>query len=459
MTTDLHTTVLEEVVQHERCCCCGLCAAVCPKQRLTVSETDFGEYFPHTDDRKHCGDSCNVCLNVCPFANNASQAARLTHQTYVGGVSQDSERLKAPSGGLATALLCRLLEEKKIDAAIVATPTTERPWFERRIAMTTDKILQSRGSVYHVLKNDDVLREVLNSLERQYAVVALPCMAKAIRLAQTAIPKLQRRIRYVFGLTCGGCNTLHVPDLLTVMLKDKHSEMRYRSKVKSKNARDFSVALPKNPNCAGVKMLGLFGFLWINYVGRLTCCLYCNDVFAEHADATFMDAWLPEYIPDVRGTSLAISRSAELSEMFETMFCDGTLQGGTIPSDKVFESQASVVEERERHYRIFTALDSLKSRKCNAVKLPGAPASSAEYRYTCGSLKESSDLHWGNRYLAFHRDMRKLLRYYSHRLARKPNWYSRFYIIRLFWLTFFSLLRHRLLKKTLQSLHFLKKKG
>ena len=451
-------TILEEVVQHERCCCCGLCAAVCPRQRLTIRETEFGEFFPHALEDKTCGETCNVCLDVCPMASESQERGGVSppvfgidspaglrsplfnsHQTYVGAVSQNSERLKAPSGGFATALLCRLLEEQKIDAAIVATSIAERPWFERRIATTTEEILQSRGSVYQVFKNDDVLREVIDGPERRYAIVALPCMAKAIRLAQAVNPKLQWRIRYIFGLTCGGCNTLHVPDLLSVMLKNRHAKMQYRSKRNAKNARDYSVTLPDDPKSPAVKMLGLFGFLWINRVGRLTSCLYCNDVFAEHANATFMDAWLPEYIPDVRGTSLAISRSAELSEMFEAMFQEGTLQGGVIPLDRVRESQASVVEERERHHRIFTAL-------------------AAQERGGVSPPVSSDDLRWGKRYLAFHHDMRNLFRYYSHRLARKPNWYSRFYIIRLFWLTFLSLARHRLLKKTIQSLHFLRKK-
>ena len=434
-------TVLEKVVRHKSCCCCGLCAAVCPQQRLTVQETEFGEYFPAA--ASECTGSCGLCVSVCPFASTVVPVTSLRYvpgfhgQTYVGAVSQDSERLAAPSGGLATALLCRLLEEKKIDAAVVASPIAERPWFERHIATTPEAILQSRGSAYHVVKNDDVLREIMDGPERRYAIVALPCMAKAIRLAQQKIPKWERRIRYVFSLTCGGCNTLHVPDLLTVMLGDRHAGIRYRSKRNSKTARDFSVTLADHPERAAVRMLGLFGFLWINHVGRLTCCLRCNDVFGECADVTFMDAWLPEYIPDVRGTSLAIVRNAELSAMFETMFQDGTLHGGTIPPEKILESQAAMIEERREHSRIFTALASDPS----------------------GGTCSKNELQWGKRYLAYHRDMRRLLRYYSHRLARNPNWYSRFYIIRLFWLTFLSLVRRRLLKKTIQSLRFLKKKS
>ena len=465
MTTVPHNTVMEKVVRHELCCCCGLCAAVCPQQRLVIQETEYGEFFPFVEKnvntpKKTCDDLCRLCLSVCPCVpgiktENVPWAELLDsdgetfrhddvlgayHQTYVGAVSRDSERLKAPSGGFATALLCRLLEKKQIDAAIVASPTTERPWFERRVATTMEEVLQSRGSVYHVLKNDDVLREIIDGPECCYAVVALPCMAKAIRLAQQRFPKLKRRIRYVLGLTCGGCNTLHMPDLLTVMLGEQHAELCYRSKRNAKNARDYSVALPDQPERPSVRMLGLFGFLWINHIGMLSSCLYCNDVFAKWADVTLMDAWLPEYIPDARGTSLAISRNTEVSEQFDAMLSDGTFQGGIISPERIRESQESVTEERQRYHRVFSELAGLSTGHSNTA--------------TC-SKKE---LCWGKRFLACHRNMRKLLRYYSHKLAQHPNWYSRVYIVRLFWLTFLSLVRHRLLKKTIQSLHFLKKK-
>ena|GEM_PF-2136459 len=458
--------ILKQVVSSGRCCCCGLCAAVCPQRRLTVQESDFGEYFPYNldagslDSNNHCSNTCNLCVRVCPMtrSNNIAVAGILSEDNneratdtyqpdrqayagaaYAGAVAVESERLKAPSGGFATALLCRLHEEGKINAAVVASPTKDRPWFERRIATTTDEILQSRGSVYHVLKNDSVLREILDGPERLYAVVALPCMAKAIRHAQAVFPKLQRRIKYIFGLTCGGCNTLHVPDLLTVMLGDRHSGLCYRSKANSKNASDYSITLFDVSQRAAIKMLGPYGFLWGNRIGRMICCFYCNDVLADDADATFMDAWLPEYIPDVRGTSLALVRNGELTGIFEAMFNDGTFQGSAISPGRVHESQASLVAERKRCSRIFHAL---------------AAGSSASDGKASASLQ---DLRWGRRVLAFHRDMRELFRYYSHCLARKPNWYSRFYIIRLFWLIFLSLVWYRLLGKSLRMLRYLRK--
>ena len=40
-------------------------------------------------------------------------------------------------------------------------------------------------------------------------------------------------------------------------------------------------------------------------------------MFGELADVTFMDAWLPEYIKEYRGTSLIISRIPLVKELLE----------------------------------------------------------------------------------------------------------------------------------------------
>lgn len=44
-------------------------------------------------------------------------------------------------------------------------------------------------------------------------------------------------------------------------------------------------------------------------------CFFCDDVFAECADVVFMDAWLPEYIDDPKGTSIIIVRNPEIAEL------------------------------------------------------------------------------------------------------------------------------------------------
>ena len=49
---------------------------------------------------------------------------------------------------------------------------------------------------------------------------------------------------------------------------------------------------------------GLPYHLWHYQYFKHNACNFCDDVFGETADITFMDAWLPEYVRDYKGTSL-----------------------------------------------------------------------------------------------------------------------------------------------------------
>ena len=180
------------------CSNCGICAAVCPRRNLTMTETEYGEYQPAPAGR--CAESCHLCLSVCPFSNEHGQnedglgrkrfgaGAGCTHydsmgwvrDAFAGSVADESQRLQAASGGLATAVLCQMLKNKDIDAAIVLQPSPGRPGYHFRIAETEEQILASRGSVYHVVPLDQVISDVLAGPEQSYAVVALPCVAKAL---------------------------------------------------------------------------------------------------------------------------------------------------------------------------------------------------------------------------------------------------------------------------------------
>lgn len=55
------------------------------------------------------------------------------------------------------------------------------------------------------------------------------------------------------------------------------------------------------------------GIAWNNRWVTPNACNFCDDVFAELADVCVMDAWLPEYSRDSRGTNLLISRTPMVS--------------------------------------------------------------------------------------------------------------------------------------------------
>jgi coenzyme F420-reducing hydrogenase beta subunit len=327
-----------------------------------MRENGFGELCPNHSGT--CGKGCDLCQQVCPFAEGNEDEDTLgsslfegqqnfvkndsigwIHDTFVGRVTAMKQRMHAPSGGMTTAVLVSLLQRGDIDVAIVVRPEPGRPWFRSMIATTSDQILASRGSAYHMVDLGETLRAVIHGPERKYAVVALPCAVKAIRLAQQRIPKLKRRISFILGLTCGSYRSLNFTDLLVGLMGGADGILRFRSKHGACQANDFTAELGDGKRRIGFRK-GLFGFLWMNGIGELKSCLFCDDIFAELADGTFMDAWLPEFIDDPSGMNLIVSRNTILSAVVEELLGNGIGEGKHISSAQIEESQLGVIEKK-----------------------------------------------------------------------------------------------------------------
>jgi coenzyme F420 hydrogenase subunit beta len=460
--TSAPVNILDTVVRQDYCCNCGMCAAVCPRSQLQMTETELGEYNPAATGR--CAESCRLCLDVCPFSNEHGQdedslgnelfgtdsacvhyaSLGWVRDTFVGGVADEARRLEAPSGGLATAVLCQLLKLKRIDAAIVLKPLDRRPWFQCSVAESEAEVLGSRGSVYHAVPFDKVISDILARPDRSYAVVALPCAAKALRLAQKRLPVLRRRIRYILGLTCSGYRSMLFADLLTSLMGRSRGILRYRSKRYSHTGRDYRAEIETDRSVRSVRMLGLFGYLWINEVGMLRSCLFCDDVFAETADATFMDAWLPEYQADRRGTNLVISRSEEISRILSDLFTSGECEGGGIAAERIQESQIGVLNRRR----------GLMAARCKyaAETLDYVPKKRLG---VCTASSGESDLLRARRESAFFQAVRRELLRFRKRIIRKPAWLSRLFAWRLCGSVLLIAARYGFLAKTLHSTKFL----
>ena len=86
--------------------------------------------------------------------------------------------------------------------------------------------------------------------------------------------------------------------------------------------------------------------MWGNQFLGLTSCMCCDDIVAECADVTFMDAWLPAYSSNPIGTNLWISRSPEITTILEGGKNDGTLSIAPISIEKVIQSLSPRTKKR-----------------------------------------------------------------------------------------------------------------
>ncbi|RMG52302.1 MAG: hypothetical protein D6717_12160, partial [Gammaproteobacteria bacterium] len=101
----------------------------------------------------------------------------------------------------------------------------------------------------------------------------------------------------------------------------------------------------------------LFGTDYNHGFFQYKACDFCDDVVGETADISVGDAWLPEYIPDGRGTSLVIPRHPVLHQILEEAANAGRIHLERITVEQAVASQAGGFRQRREGlaYRLYLA--------------------------------------------------------------------------------------------------------
>ena len=376
----MKSSVITNVVEQDLCIGCGLCAALCPQDILTMQWNRYGEYNPVAVSP--CTTECGLCLKVCPFADSGENEDTIAERLY-GAVPEiqhraetgyylasyvgysEEHRATSASGGMATWLLETLLAEGIVDHVICVAPTgdSER-LFAFQVFDTPEEVRTGAGSAYYPVELSGVIRQVLE-VPGRYAVTGLPCFLKAIRLAQQRNKKLREQIVITVGFTCGQLKSRHFTDYVAALagVRGEVTAVRYRGKSPDQPASNYHYVFT-TADGEERKIFWNEGIAeaWTNRWFTPAACNYCDDVFAECADVTCMDAWLPEYSRDSRGTSLVLVRSPLVREVVER---GQGISLDPIPVERVVQSQSGVVAVKRQHlaYRLYLDREGVPEKR------------------------------------------------------------------------------------------------
>jgi coenzyme F420 hydrogenase subunit beta len=370
----LKQSVRDEIVKNDLCIGCGVCAGICPQKVLKIEDNKYGEYNPCKIN--DCSLECGLCMKVCPFGSNENET-ELGAKIYgdIEGIKNLSEtgyylesyagysnefRQSSASGGITSWLLTELLRKKVVD--YIVCPTSQKnpnKLFDFEIFSDESSVKNVSGSVYYPVEMSQVIQKILEKPGR-YAITGLPCFLKGLRLAAQKNRKLGDRIIVTIGLTCGQIKSKHYTAYLSKLanVEGKLTEVYYRGKDPEKPANNYYFYCSDEKGTKGkIFFKDRVVDAWVNRWFTPRACNFCDDIFAELADVTLMDAWLPEYISDSQGTNLLIVRSKLIQGVISDGIKNNSIVVDEIPIDKVIKSQPGVIDVKRKQlaYRLHMA--------------------------------------------------------------------------------------------------------
>lgn len=369
--------LFENIILPGYCVGCGVCVGMCGHNTISMRWNSLGQYEPYYINQSTC-TSCGLCVKVCPFLSdnaNENEIGRLKFsdlsaikhlpetgyflECYVGHADSQT-RLNGASGGTVSQILKWMLNNKSVEKIITVESTGDsNKFFKMAVIDTIDQVNSCSKSVYYPVELSDVIRKIKKN-DCRFAIVGLPCFIKAVELSKKLSPLLKKRIVYTLGLTCGQTKSKRYTEYLIHSMNiplSSVTSISYRRKVKGFPSNNYAFEVTTKDGKILQKMWSEIAIIWCNDLFKQQSCNCCDDIFAECADITFMDAWLPDYT-EYEGASLIINRNP----LFTSFFNSQSNNYSVISENRIIESQKAVIDDKRLFRNIIDKQNSGKNK-------------------------------------------------------------------------------------------------
>lgn len=308
-----------------KCSGCAACAAICPKQCITMRSDEEGFFYPEIDSSTCI--HCNRCEQVCPIIQTrVLQEPNVLKSpvAYAAYNLDESTRLSSSSGGMFTLLAEKVLQEKGI---VFGAAMSEDQHSVSHIAVENVEDLEKlRGSKYLQSNTDGVYPKVSEELEtgRRVLFSGTPCQVEALH---TFLGREYENLLCV-DLICHGVPSPKVWDKYISYQEDRAGAPARRtfSRHKKYGWKTFAVLFEFSNNTAYEQILSKDLFMQAflqNACLRPSCHSCAFKKLNRLSDITLADFWgiqdiAPE-MDDDKGTSLVIVHTAKGQKVFDSL--------------------------------------------------------------------------------------------------------------------------------------------
>ncbi|MFB3170040.1 Coenzyme F420 hydrogenase/dehydrogenase, beta subunit C-terminal domain [Neobacillus sp. 179-C4.2 HS] len=388
--------LMDSVVKYDYCIGCGICASL-KGSPLSMDLNEEGKFRPFYNENAQAGEMDINALEVCPFSNeikdeneignqvfNQENKAKFNEYTgyylknYASYVKDGDYRKKGSSGGMGTWIATQLLKENLVDGIIHVKSTNEsegkNTLFEYQISYSSEELSKGAKSKYYPIEMSRVIKLVKEN-EGRYALIAVPCFIKGMRLLAQQDEVIKERIKFYIGLVCGHLKSDMFAKSMGWQMGIEPQNLKridFRKKLEGKAANNYGVEVEGNKNGKHIVTSSptkdLYTTNWGHGLFKYNACEFCDDVVGETADVTVGDAWLPKYTNDSMGTNIVIIRNPIIHELIEKN--KDKLYLDELSTQEVYQSQSSGFRHRREglSYRLYlTDLDN-KWRPVKRVK-------------------------------------------------------------------------------------------
>lgn len=370
---------INKTLQADLCTGCGVCEGACPFDAI-ITEIKKGNFRPLVDNDK-CTD-CGRCIKACPGINVDFQELSKNcesdtshYDKTVGfyekcftGYSTDYEiRYHSASGGMISQFLIWLLENDKIDGAVVTKFDRDNPLLVKTfIATTKDEIIAARSSKYSPVSLNGAAQAIKSASGSRYVVVGLPCHVEGMRKLMKIDRKLKDKVKGLLGIYCSSGRSFYLTEYV---FKERGidpkqlSYFQYRDEgclgkmvVKLPMAQKETICVTNSHSESVVyNKEVIYKEHFQSYYHPLRSffipnrCNYCIDHYAELADICFGDIHIKPYSEDKIGVNSIIVKNKEWLNLIEECKNSGVIHLDEVSFLTIANSQRMSFKKKGRN--------------------------------------------------------------------------------------------------------------